>query len=332
MRLLIYEPSYRRLEAAITRLGPAIDPVLMDEAGGLTHDGRPVSIEDAAVEAAWANNEVWLGPVARQFSVALLKSPTLKWLQSGAAGFDHPIFGQLVQRGVRLATSHGQAVGMADYVLWGVLDHLQRGPERRAAQTAGDWRRSLRFRELAGGEWLVIGFGAIGQGVGARARAFGARVVGVRRNQAPDPAADVIAAQADIPALLPRADVVVLSVPLTPETRHLVDAAFLAAMKPRAVLVNVGRGGLVDEAALLAALDKGAPEHAILDVFETEPLPKESPFWSHPRVTLTPHLSGVTEGQAARNDEVFLENLRRYVGRQPLISEIDPKDVLAKPD
>jgi phosphoglycerate dehydrogenase-like enzyme len=329
MRLLIYEPSYRRLEAAIAGLGSAVDLVLMDEAGGLTHDGRPVTIADAAVEAAWANNDVWLGPVARQFSVALLKSPTLKWLQSGAAGFDHPIFGQLVERGVRLATSHGQAVGMADYVLWGVLDHFQRGSERRAAQAAGDWRRTLRFRELAGSEWLVIGFGAIGQGVGARARAFGARVIGMRRNQAPDPAADVIAAQADIPALLPRADVVVLSVPLTPETRHLVDAAFLAAMKARSVLINVGRGGLVDEPALLAALDRGVPEHAILDVFETEPLPKESPFWSHPRVTLTPHLSGVTEGQAARNDQLFLQNLGRYLDGEPLLSEADPKDVLA---
>ncbi|MDB5495056.1 MAG: hypothetical protein JWP86_2393 [Phenylobacterium sp.] len=329
MRLLIYEPSFRRLEATIAGLGPAIDPVLMDEAGGLTHDGQPISIEDAAVEAAWANNEVWLGPVAREFSVAILKSPALKWLQSGAAGFDHPIFGQLVQRGVRLATSHGQAVGMADYVLWGVLDHFQRGPERRAAQAAGDWRRTLRFRELAGSEWLVIGFGAIGQGVGLRARAFGARVTGVRRNPAPDPAADVIAAQAEIPALLPRADVVVLSVPLTPATRHLVDAAFLAAMKPRSVLVNVGRGGLVDEPALLAALDKGAPEHAVLDVFETEPLPKESPFWAHPQVTLTPHLSGATEGQAARNDARFLDNLRRYLAGEPLLNEADPKDVLA---
>ncbi|MDB5441752.1 MAG: hypothetical protein JWP73_128 [Phenylobacterium sp.] len=329
MRLLIYEPSYRRLRAAIDGLGRKVEPVLVDETGALTLGGQPTTVEDAAIEAAWANNEVWLGPVARDFSVAILKSPDLKWLQSGAAGFDHPIFGQLVARGVRLATSHGQAVGIADYVLWGVLDHLQRGPERRAAQGAADWKRGLRFRELAGSEWLVIGFGAIGQGVGLRARAFGARVTGVRRNPAPDPAADLIAAQADIPALLPRADVVVLSVPLTPATRHLVDAAFLAAMKPRSVLVNVGRGGLVDEPALLAALDKGAPEHAVLDVFETEPLPKESPFWAHPQVTLTPHLSGATEGQAARNDARFLDNLRRYLAGEPLLNEADPKDVLA---
>jgi len=328
MRLLIYETSFRRLEGAIAGLGPAIDCVLMDDKGAITLEGRPIAIEDAGIEAAWANGDVWMSPVAREFSIAILKSPGLKWLQSGAAGFDHPIFGQLVQRGVRLATSHGQAVGMADYVLWGVLDHFQHGPGRRAAQSAGEWTRA-RSRELDGSRWLVIGFGAIGQGVGRRARAFGAQVTGVRRNPAPHPDADLIAGDADISRLLPEADVVVLSLPLTPETRHLVDAAFLGRMKPRSVLVNVGRGGLVDEAALLAALDQGVPEHAVLDVFETEPLPKESRFWGHPRVTLTPHASGISEGWAARNDTVFLDNLGRYLAGQPLLSEADPKDVLA---
>jgi len=328
MRLLTYEPSFRRLEAATAGLSPAVEFVLMDDRGALTLNGAAVSIEDADVEAAWANGDVWQGSVARDFAIAILKSSGLKWLQSGAAGFDHPIFGQLVRRGVRLTTSHGQAVGMADYVLWGVLDHFQRGAERRAAQGEADWRR-VRFRELDGSRWLVIGFGAIGQGVGRRARAFGAHVTGVRRNPAAHPDADAIAPEADIARLLPTADVVVLSVPLTPETRHLVDAAFLARMSPRSVLVNVGRGGLVDEAALLAALDAGAPEHAVLDVFETEPLPKDSPFWAHPRVTLTPHASGITEGQAARNDAIFLENLRRYLAGQPLEHEADPRDVLA---
>lgn len=328
MRLLIYEPSFRRLEGAIAGLTPAIDCVLMDDKGALSLGGAPVAVEDAGVEAAWANVDVWQSPVAREFSIAVLKSPGLKWLQSGAAGFDHPIFGQLVQRGVRLTTSHGQAVGMADYVLWGVLDHFQRGPERRAAQAAGEWAR-VRFRDLEGSRWLVIGFGAIGQGVGRRARAFGAHVTGVRRNQAPHPDADAIAAEADIPRLLPDADVVVLSVPLTPETRHLVNGEFLARMKPRSVLVNVGRGGLVDEAALTAALDKGVPEHAVLDVFETEPLPKDSAFWRHPRVTLTPHASGISEGQGLRNDALFLENLRRYLAGERLENEADPKDVLA---
>lgn len=327
MRLLIYEPGYRRLAGSIDGMA-GVEPVLIGDDGALSLNGQPIGLADAAIEAAWANHEVFQGPAAREFSVSLLKSPTLKWLQSGAAGFDHPLFGQLVGRGVRLATSHGQAVGMADYVLWGVLDHLQRGPERRDAQLERNWR-SLRFRELAGGRWLVIGFGAIGEGVARRARAFGAEVTGVRRNPDPHPDADAIAALADLPRLLPDADVVVLACPLTPQTRRLADAAFFVAMRPRSVLVNVGRGGLVDEPALLAALDRGVPEHAVLDVFETEPLPVHSPFWTHPRITVSAHASGVSEGQAARNDAQFLENLRRYMAGEPLVSEIRPQDVLA---
>lgn len=328
MRLLIYEPSFRRLEAEIAALGPAVEPMVMNAAGEVRLGGEPLALEAVAADAAWTNADVFFSPAVRPFMIAMLKSPGLKWVQSGAAGFDNPVFGQIVQKGARLTTSHGQAVGMADYVLWGVLDALQQGPRRRAAQAAREWTRTP-FREVAGTRWLVIGFGAIGRGVGVRARAFGAEVTGVRRNPAPDPAADRIATLADLPALLPEADVVVLACPLTAETRHIADAGFLAAMKPGSVLVNVGRGGLVDEPALLAALDRRVPEHAVLDVFETEPLPTESPFWGHARVTLTPHASGVSTGNAARNDALFLENLRRYLAGDPLRNEADPKDVLA---
>lgn len=327
MRLLIYEPSFRRLDASIAGVSPAIDCVLMDDQGRLSLRGEPLDLADAAVEAAWANTETFFGPVARDYSRALLKSPTLRWLQSGAAGFDHPMFGQLVERGVILTTSHGQAVGMADYVLWGVLDHFQKGPERRAAQAAHAWTRH-RFRDLEGSRWLIVGFGAIGQGVARRARAFGAHVTGVRRNPAAHADADAIAAPSEILRLLPGADVVVLSLPLTPETRHLVDARFLAAMAPRSVLVNVGRGGLVDETALLAALDRGVPEHVLLDVFETEPLPPDSPFWDHPRVSLTPHASGISEGASGRNDQLFIENLRRYAAGDALLNVARAEDVL----
>lgn len=325
MRLLIYEPSYRRLAGSIS---PEVEPVLMNDAGETTLGGRPVTVEDAAIEAGWMNADLWAGGPGRDYAVALLKSPGLRWVQSGAAGFDNPVFGKLIEKGVTLTTSHGQAVGMAEYVLWGVLDHFQRGAERRASQANRAWNR-LAFREITGSQWLVIGFGAIGQGVAQRARAFGARVTGVRRSQAPHPHADAIAPLSDLPRLLPAADVVVLSIPLTAESRHLVDAGFLAAMKDGSVLVNVGRGGLVDEPALLAALDAGKPEHALLDVFETEPLPADSPFWDHPRVMLTPHASGITSGQGTRNDALFLENLGRFARGEPLLNAADPKDVLA---
>jgi phosphoglycerate dehydrogenase-like enzyme len=328
MRLLIYEPSFRRIEAEVAALGPAVEPLLMSNSGEVTLHGAPVAADAVNADAAWTNADVFFSPVARAFMVAMLKSPGLKWVQSGAAGFDNPVFQQIVQKGATLTTSHGQAVGMAEYVLWGVLDALQGGPKRRAAQAAGEWTRHA-FREIAGQRWVIVGFGAIGQGVAVRARAFGAHITGVRRNPAADPTADRIAAQGDLPALLPDADVVVLACPLTAETRHLADAAFFGAMKPGAIFVNVGRGGLVEEPALLAALETGVPEHAVLDVFETEPLPKESPFWAHPRVTLTPHASGMSAGNATRNDALFLDNLGRFARGEPLTNVADPKDVLA---
>jgi len=122
--------------------------------------------------------------------------------------------------------------------------------------------------------------------------------------------------------------VVVLAAPLNADTEGLADAAFFAAMKPGSMLVNVGRGALADEAALLAALAKGVPEHAVLDVFAAEPLPRDSPFWDHPRVTVSAHASAFGDGQAARNDAIFLENLRRRLTGAALLYAADPRDLV----
>lgn len=326
-RLLIFEPSFQQIEGELATLGE-VEPLVMDRQGQITLAGANIESDDARPEIAWFSGALYQQSAVGAFVRATLASPELKWFQSAAAGFDNPFFGRVAAKGARLTTSHGQAVGMADYVLAGVLDHFQRGPERRAAQARSQWK-GFAFREMLGSTWLVIGFGAVGQGVAQRAKTFGARVIGVRRDQGAHPLADVIAPIGALPEHLPSADVVVLCAPLSDATRHIANAAFFAAMKPGSVLANVGRGALVDEAALLEALKRGAPAHAVLDVFETEPLPAESPFWGHPQVSVTAHNSGVTGAQDGRNQELFLDNLRRYLAGRPLLHEVDPKDVPA---
>lgn len=327
-RLLIFDAAWKRVAGELAPFKDRLQVLLVDRDGQITLDGKPVDVDSAQPEIAWASGEMYSSGASRNFMIAALKSDALKWVHSGAAGFDHPVFRQLVEKGVRLTNSHGQAISIAEYVLAEVLGYLQHLQKRREEQAAHRWTR-LPFREVMGSRWLVVGFGAIGQAVAERAGGFGAKITGVRRNQAAHPLAERIAPLSQAATLAAEADVVVLSPPLTAETRGLADAAFFAAMKPGSIFVNVGRGGLVDEPALLAALDKGVPEHAILDVFATEPLPADSPFWDHPKVSLTPHASAFGSGNAARNDEAFVENVRRYLAGEPLISEVARQDVLA---
>ncbi len=327
-RILVYAPSLERVQDRLPATARDAELLIMDTEGVIRLNGQEVSVDDADPEIGWMTVELFGAPASRNFFVALLKAPALKWVQSAAAGFDNPAFARLVAKGARLTTNNAQAASMAEYVLWGVLDHFQHGAKRRAAQEKRDWAR-LPYREIGRTRWLIVGFGAIGQAVAVRAAAFGAHITGVRRTPGSHPLAQAMASPDQVRALLPDADVVVLLVPLSPATANMADAEFLAAMKPGSMLVNVGRGDLVDEPALLAALDAGKPEHALLDVFHEEPLPAQSPFWDHPRVTLTGHASSIGDGLGPRGETLFLDNLDRYLTGRPLLNEADPKDVLA---
>jgi len=324
MLVLTHERSYLRVRHLLSELA-GVDSLTIDDHGVLRINGGDCAPQSAAPDVGWLSVDVYAAPIRPAFFKLLLDAPALRWVQACGAGLDIPEYAELFEKGVKLTTSHGHAVSVAEYVLAGVLDHFQRGPTRRVAQSNRVWQ-PIFFREMLESHWLIAGFGAIGQNVAARARAFGAKITAVRRDCSAHPLADFVAPLTEIEALLPQSDVVVLSLPLNSATRHLVNASFLDSMKAGAVLVNVGRGGLVDETALLKALDAGKPEHAILDVFEIEPLPRQSRFWSHPRVVVTSHSASATQNLYPRGDTLFFDNLQRLIVGRPLLHEAKAQD------
>lgn len=326
MRLMLSEAAAQRLAGALAVHGDRLELLRIQPDRTVIGTSGPLAGDEVRADAIWTTFDLFNGPAGRVYIGQLAAQAQPKWIHSGAAGFDEASFRAIVSAGITLTTSHGQALNMAEYVLWGVLDHFQGGPARRAAQERSAWTR-LPYREIRGTNWLIVGFGAIGQAVAERAHAFGADITGIRRDQAAHPLAAIAPLDA-LPDLLPRADVVVMCIPLRPATRKLADAGFFAAMKSGSVLVNVGRGASIDDTALLAALDQGKPAHAILDVFENEPLPADHPFWRHPRITVTSHVSPMSDGQLARNDAGFVENLRRYMNGEALLNVASPEDVL----
>jgi phosphoglycerate dehydrogenase-like enzyme len=287
--------------------------------GGHLHADDPAAADP---EFAWLTADTFARAGATDaWARILAHSPRLRWLQTPASGY-LTFYDPLLERGVRVSGARVNNVPIAEYVLRAVLDHFQRPGEWAEAQRQHAWRPH-QFREVFGTTWLVVGMGAIGTAVATRAQAFGARVVGVRRSPSGDEPAGVEVVTPDrLLEAVGRADVVVLALPSTPASLGIVDRAFLGAMRPASVFVNIARGSLVDDTALLEALDAGRPEVAILDAFATEPLPPDHPFWSHPRVVATPHTSAGGLARHGRGADTFLDNLGHYLRGEPLDHEV----------
>lgn len=239
------------------------------------------------------------------------------WISVGGSGVDH--LGQWDPEAVTVTNSAGVAAGMmAEYAFGAALHFLLDFPGLEVDRQARRWDSSRLMRPLAGKTVLIVGLGHTGQAVASRAKAFGMTVIGTRARPAPMENVDEVHASTDLPDLWPRADLVVVSVPLLDSTRGLVDARALAAMKDSAILVDVSRGGVVEGNALINALRNGSISAAALDVFTPEPLPDDSPFWTLDNVIISPHCSGVFDGWAMASFELFLGNLKRWRAGQPL--------------
>lgn len=249
------------------------------------------------------------------------KAARLVWLQAMGAGVDWALVPELPARVVVTRVPGVFGPWMAEYVLGWCAFITQRVETYRAAQRERHWIETVLPARLRGTTLAIVGLGDIGRTIARTARALGMRVVGVSRTGAALAGVDRVYRTRELRRALAVADWVALTVPLTPATRGLVGAAELAAMKPTAWLLNVARGPVVDESALLDALRRRAIAGAVLDVFASEPLPADHPVWRLDNVVVTPHISGpdVPEEIAP----VFAENLRRFLAGRPLRHVVD---------
>jgi phosphoglycerate dehydrogenase-like enzyme len=257
----------------------------------------------------------------------------LRWIQLTAAGVGGVLFPELVESPVIVTNARGlHAVSMAEHALGVMLMFARKLHLARDAQTRRHWSQDEQwseappFGQLAGGTLGIVGFGAVGRALAARAGALGMRVLALRRNPASDPApAEAQWGPERLHELIERSDWLALAAPLTPASRGMIGRDQIAHMPRHAILVNLGRGALVDEAALIEALAGGRIAGAALDVFQEEPLPEASPLWAMPQVIATPHVSGLGPRFWERTCALFASNLHRWNAGEPLENVVDKR-------
>jgi len=266
----------------------------------------------------------WLN--ADAFDRLLSRAPRLAWVHSATSGVERALTPAARARGILVTNARGVfSQPIAEYVLMMILAVSRRLPQLLELQRERTWQplEGVELRDVTVG---IVGLGSIGRTVAAFTAAVGCRVIAVRRN--PSAAAEehvaTVLGPDGLPELLAASDFVVLAAPLTPETEGLIGDDALAAMRPGAWLINVARGRLVDERALLRALREGRIGGAVLDTFREEPQPPASPFYDLPNVILTPHTSWSSGRVLDRSVELFCDNLRRFAAGEPLLNVVDP--------
>jgi len=273
------------------------------------------------------------------FDRILLRTPRLRWVHSATAGVERVLTPASRERGLAITNARGVfSRPIAEYVVMMMLSVSRRLPELLELQQERTWQ-PLEARELRDVTVGIVGLGSIGRAVGALATAFGCRVIATRRRPEVGTAAtdgagddpylgsamlDRVLPPERLPELLAEADFVVLAAPLTSETVGLIGEASIATMKPGAWVINIARGELVDERALMRALRDGRLGGAVLDTFRDEPLPPTSPLYDTPNVIITPHTSWSSTRVLDRSVELFCDNLRRFATGMPLVNLVDP--------
>ncbi len=304
----------RRHAADLARVAPAVEILSLD-------GDAAVSAEDLhRITLAFFSSDLWPAR-SKNFFGAARRAENLQWLHTMSAGVDSPVFSAFLDQGVRLTNSSGSsAPPIARTALMYLLALTRDLPSMFRAQERKEWTPA-RWSELEGRSIAVVGWGPIGQEIARLVEAIGMRPTIVRRaahGDEPYPVRPL----AELPAIAADHDAMAVALPLTDTTRGIITGEVLRGLGPAGYFVNVGRGELVDQHALVAALEDGGLAGAGLDVATPEPLPADDPLWSAPNLILTPHNSGSTDGSARRADEIFLGNLERWVRGEALVNEI----------
>lgn len=306
------EPALSALDA----LGPDVEI-----AKGKTAADCEQALAEARVMFNW-------GAPKDEVRRAMAAMPKLEWIHTRSAGLDKLLFPELIASPIPLTNGAGVfSQSLGEFVILGALYFAKDVPRLLRAKAVREWKEFNVF-ELSKQTMGIVGFGDIGRAIARRAKAMDMRVLGLRRDPAPragDEFVDRVYATRDLHAMLPECDYVVVAAPLTPETKHMLSAAEFNLMKPGAVVMNVGRGPVIDEAALVAALQSKKIHGAALDVFEEEPLPASSPLWDMENVLISPHTTDHTQDWL--NDAVvfFTDQFSRWRKGEPLKNVVDKR-------
>lgn len=313
MKIVIPGQLARYIEPHVLAKYPEMQIVHTDDAGVPAGD-----IADATVLIRW-----WYSLEA--FNQLLQLAPNLKWVYTPSAGIEYMNVELLQARGVILTNAAGvHGIPIAEFVMMYILTHMKKTALLMSfPRDAWEATERTKLDELYGKTMAIIGLGGIGQETAKRASAFGMRVIGSRRRPQPTPWVDEVVSDEAWRSLLPHADVVVLSTPLTERTRGMFDADAFALMKPDAYLINVARGNVIDTNALIEALQSKRIAGAGLDVQPEEPLPPTHPLWDAPNVWITPHISASSPKTRQRMTELFIDNLNRFLYQQPMVNVVD---------
>jgi phosphoglycerate dehydrogenase-like enzyme len=269
-----------------------------------------------AAEKAFFECEVFLTYGEDLTEHHIEKNKHLKWIMLMSAGLEKLPLKAIEEKGIMITNARGiHKIPMAEYTLGTMLQWVKQTRVLLENEEGENWNRKIRMEELFEKTVLILGVGAIGGEIARLAKAFRMKTIGVNRSGRGVENIDELYRTEQMMDALPKADFIVSILPSTPETKHLLTEDHFVAMKNTAVFINIGRGDLVDELVLLQALEKNEIAHAFLDVFEKEPLVKDHPFWKMKNVTVTPHLSSVTQNYLPRSFEIFKHNLKTYLNQ-----------------